>query len=125
MDTRLLIGIVVLAAVILVSVIGVAVYLSRRRLPEYSDEKLTALIRMSRAEAGEDPDAIEIVKIVEIEKENSSGRSVYDVKIKFISGEHVGKVVNFRYHLLMMGKSGKPIVEKVVGAPKGSPVEKD
>jgi len=123
MDAKMIFGIVVAAAiVVLVAIMGYVAY-SRRRLPGYSDAELTDAIRLAYSEKGSDANELDIQKIVEVEKEGEDGKSVYDVRIKFLAGKEVGKVVDFRYSF-HKPKASNPVVDDVHAAPASSPLKK-
>jgi len=120
LSRTLLIGIAIVAAIIIVITIVGAYYYFGRGI--YSDEGITAAIRLAYAERGQNPNDLEVEKIVEVKSEGEDGRSIYDVRIKFIGGELAGTVHHFRYYFLAMkqGEEKQLTVENVTTAPADS-----
>ena len=121
----LIIGLAALAAVVFLGLIGLAVYYRKHLFGDYSDKKLKVAIQNAYKETGKDPAELDILKIEEVQAEDASGQSIYDVRIKFLSGENSGKTLDFRYYFLMKkAEDGTKTltVTNVVGAPANSPL---
>ncbi|MFA5092258.1 MAG: hypothetical protein WC483_07065 [Candidatus Paceibacterota bacterium] len=123
MNTRVLIAVAIIGAIILLAVIVGIVYFTRRGM--YSDTELTKTIRLAYAERGQNPDDLVVEKIVEVKTEGEDGRSVYDIRISFLGGENEGKVFSFRYYFIVVAgeteeEEKKLIVENVTSAPLNS-----
>lgn len=127
MDIKIIIGIVAVVAVILIAVLAGVLYYVNKRDPGYDDKALVDAIRVAYADTAKDPDELDVQKIEQIRREDGEGRSVFDVRIKFLAGENVGRTLNFRYYFMSaMSKSGEKVlgVESVAAAPSSSPLRK-
>ena len=130
METWLLITIALISALALVAAIWITVAWMSGRKGAYTDAKLTELIKKTYGETGKDPADLESVKIEEITAEDQNGKSIYDARIKFVSGDQSGSTLDFRYALMMQkptteGGEGVLIVESVTKAPSDSPLKKE